>query len=296
MRTLPDPTNTRLLRRRPPFWRNLGRALCLLTLTLGPAGAATTNRVQMTGSDSFSPRLLTNHVGDTVIWTNTTLTAHDVVSSNAAWTSSALFTAPGQFTNTFASAGVYGYYCSVHLAFGMTGIIYVQSNPVPAVTLTNPPNGSTLAAPATVTLGAEASEAGGTITNVQFYSGANLLGASTTSPYALVVNSLTAGPYSFTARAFDSHGVGATSAVVSVSVVTPAAFRFADTSLTPVNGQFPLILQSLTPGLRYEIDGAPAFSNWLRVTNFMATSATMNFATPATGAYRFFKAILLPNP
>ncbi len=292
-------TNVRLQHRTQPPWRNLGRALLLLALTTAPVGAATTNIVQMTGSFSFSPRLLTNHVGDTVIWTNTTLTSHDVVSSNNAWTSSSLFTSPGRFTNTFTTMGVYGYYCSLHLAFGMTGIIYVEplSQP-PTVTLTNPANGITLAAPATLTLGAQASDPDGdTITNVQFYSGANLLGSVTTPPFALAVNSLPAGPYSFTARAFDSTGLIATSAPpVNVTVVTPGAFKFDDSSLTPVNGQFPLSLLSLNPGLRYEIDWSSTLTNWVFFTNFQASTAATNFTVPATGAGRFFKALLLPNP
>jgi hypothetical protein len=185
----------------------------------------------------------------------------------------------------------------------MTGIIYVQpaAGQPPVVTLTNPPNGITLAAPATLTLGAVATDpdGDGTVTNVQFYSGTTLLGATNTRPYALVVSNLPAQvvPYSFTARAFDNGGLLATSTPpVSVSVVTPGAIKFDDASLTPVNGQFPLHLLSLTPGLRYEIDWTGTFTNWFVFTNFLATGATTNFTSPATGGARFFKAWLLPNP
>jgi plastocyanin len=285
-------------------WRRLGGALLLLSLTAGLAQSAVTNVVRMQNF-SFSPRLLTNQVGDTVIWTNTTLTLHSVVSSNVpgAWPEPTTFTSPKCFTNRFTAAGVYGYFCRPHQLSGMNGIIYVQPPPNqrPAVTLSNPLDGITLAAPATLTLGAVATDpdGDGTITNVQFYSGTTLLGATTSRPYALVVSSLAAqaAPYSFTVRAFDNGGLIATSSPpVSVSVVTPGAVKFDDTSLTPVNGQFPLRLLSVTPGLRYEIDWSGTFTNWVLFTNFLASSTTTNFTTPATGGNRFFKAWLLPNP
>ncbi len=286
-----------LLVRRPnwPAGCNLAGAMLGLALTAGPLAAAT-NRVLMVGTQ-FEPRLLTNQVGDYVVWTNTSTLPHNVVSSNGAWTATAAAPSPYTFVNHFTSPGVYGYYCQIHLSFGMTGIIYVEGAPnqPPVVTLTNPPNGLTLAAPASLTLGADASDPDGTVTNVQFYSGTTLLGSATTSPYSWAVPSLAAGNYSFTAHAFDNGGLVTTSAVVNVSVVTPGVIRFADTALTPVNGQFPLSL-SVTPGLKYEIDWSRTFTNWFALTDFVAASATMNFTTPATGGYRFFKAFLLPNP
>ena len=284
-----------------PARRRLAGGLLLLALGAGPASAVT-NIVRMVNF-AFQPRLLTNRVGDTVIWTNTvTLTAHNVASSNvpAAWPEPATFTAPKCFTNTFTAAGVYGYFCRPHQLSGMNGIIYVlpPPNQPPVVTLANPASGITLAAPATLTLGAVATDpdGDGTVTNVQFYSGTTLLGATNTRPYALVVNNLPAGSYSFTARAFDNGGLIATSSPpVSVSVVTPGILRFANANLTPVNGQFPLSL-SVTPGLRYEIDWTSTFTNWFVFTNFLATTTTTNFSAPATGGGRFFKAWLLPNP
>ena len=107
-----------------------------------PVGAAT-NFVRMVNF-AFQPRLLTNTVGDTVIWTNTTTTGHDTVSSNGVWNSGGTFVRPGTYAFKFTNAGTYGYYCTPHRNSGMNGIIYVQPPPnaPPVVALTNPPPGA----------------------------------------------------------------------------------------------------------------------------------------------------------
>jgi plastocyanin len=257
---------------------------------------AATNLVRMLSTDQFSPRLLTNHVGDTVLWTNassSSLFTHNAVSSNGAWTAVAPFPPPGTFSVKFTNAGVYGYYCQNHLVNGMTGIIYVAGPPV--VSLTNPVSGTTLAAPATITLRAAAAASFGSVTNVQFFSDASPLGSAPASPYNLIVSDLSAGLYNFTARAFDNLGGGATSVVVSVSVVTPGPVAF-DTNSLNADASFPLRL-AVTTGLSYEITYSTTLTNWLFFTNFTATNAVMSFSSPKIGLdERFFRARLLPNP
>jgi len=271
----------------------IGAAL-IVTLTAASASAAT-NLVKLVNF-AFQPKFQTNHPGDTVIWTNTTTTFHNVVSSNNVWPAPPLFTSPGTFRWTFSNAGTYGYYCSPHQSFGMTGIVYVEAqNQPPIVALTNPVSGVTLAAPATTTLRASASDPNGSVAHVQFFSGTTSLGTDTTSPYSMVVSNLAAGTYDFTARAVDHAGLSATSAVVTVSVVTPGPILF-DTNLALVGGELPLRV-TVTPGLSYEIDYTSTFTDWLLFTNFMATNSVMNFSAPVTGSERrFFRARQLPNP
>jgi plastocyanin len=268
-----------------------------LALMLGLSDARPATNLVRIVNFAFQPQFLTNNVGDTVIWTNTTITSHDVTSSNSAWIAPPLFTSPGKFTNTFTSPGTYGYYCSLHhITFGMTGIIFVQApNQPPVVALTNPPTGSTLAAPATIVLGASASDPGGSVTNVQFLSGTTPLGNDTSSPYSLTVSNLAASTYNFTAKATDNLGLSKTSAVVTVFVVTPDPIHF-DTNLALVNGNLPLQV-TVTPGLSYAIDYTTTLTNWLPFTNFVATNSVMSFASPTTvDDRRFFRARLLPNP
>ena len=95
-------------------------------------------------------------------------------------------------------------------------------NASPTVTLTAPASGTTFAAPATVSLSANAFDTDGTIASVDFYAGTTLLGTDTSSPYSLTWNNVAAGSYSLTARATDNLGAQATSAATSIEVTTAA--------------------------------------------------------------------------
>ena len=88
----------------------------------------------------------------------------------------------------------------------------------PTVSITSPANGATFTAPASIPITASASESGGSISKVEFFNGATLLGTATSSPYTFTWSSVPAGTYSLTAEAFDASGATATSSAVSVTV------------------------------------------------------------------------------
>ena len=99
---------------------------------------------------------------------------------------------------------------------------YIRSTPTPAnvppsVSITNPINGASFTAPANVTIAAAASDADGSVTNVQFFDGAISLGNDNTSPYSLAAT-LAIGSHALTAVATDNLGAATTSAVVNVTV------------------------------------------------------------------------------
>jgi regulation of enolase protein 1 (concanavalin A-like superfamily) len=75
-----------------------------------------------------------------------------------------------------------------------------------AVNLIGPPPGSSFGAPASVALVATALDTGASITKVDFYNGATLLGTASTTPYTFTWSGLTAGRYTVTAQATDSLG------------------------------------------------------------------------------------------
>lgn len=72
---------------------------------------------------SFGPETLTVPVGTTVTWTNRDDIPHTVVSTDGVFKSKVRDT-DEKFSYTFAKAGTYPYYCSVHPK--MTGKIVVQ--------------------------------------------------------------------------------------------------------------------------------------------------------------------------
>jgi beta-glucanase (GH16 family) len=92
------------------------------------------------------------------------------------------------------------------------------ANVAPTVSLTAPANGSAATAPAAITISANAADADGTVSKVDFYNGATLLGTDTTVPYSYSWTGVAAGTYSITARATDNAGAVTTSAAVSVTV------------------------------------------------------------------------------
>ncbi len=72
---------------------------------------------------SFTPQTLTVAVGTTVTWTNRDDIPHTVVSTDGVFRSKVRDT-DEKFSYTFAKAGTYPYYCSVHPR--MTGKVVVR--------------------------------------------------------------------------------------------------------------------------------------------------------------------------
>jgi plastocyanin len=73
---------------------------------------------------SFSPKTFTVPAGATVTWTNHDKVPHAVVSVDNQFQKSPVLKAGQTFSNTFATAGTYSYFCSIHPR--MTGKIIVN--------------------------------------------------------------------------------------------------------------------------------------------------------------------------
>jgi hypothetical protein len=91
----------------------------------------------------------------------------------------------------------------------------------PAVAITNPTNNASLFAPASVTIMATASDADGTVTNVEFFVDGVKIGQTNNTPYDFVWNSPAIGPHVITVTARDNAGASgsAQSAVVVYDAV-----------------------------------------------------------------------------
>lgn len=104
----------------------------------------------------------------------------------------------------------------------MTGAILVgPASEPPTITITNPAAGTVFIASAAIAITASASSSNGSVTNVEFLDGSNLLGNVTAAPYSISVN-LAVGSHTLTAVAFDNFGATNTSTPVMVSVVSSA--------------------------------------------------------------------------
>jgi hypothetical protein len=178
---------------------------------------------------------------------------------------------------------------------GQQGSVSPPNMP-PTIALTNPPPGAVLAEPATVTLRASASDPDGSVTNVQFFSGATPVGAVASAPFDLTLSGLTAGNYSFTARATDNLGLSATSAPVSVSVVTPVQILLSAPAF--LGGAFHFSFTA-NPGLRYALERSQNSSDILPFVAFatnVATGSVMTVTDSNVVSRRAYRVRRLPNP
>jgi subtilisin family serine protease len=92
-------------------------------------------------------------------------------------------------------------------------------NTPPTVTLTDPFNGTTYPAPASIALSAAALDGQGAVTQVAFYAGTALIGIDAAPPFELTWTDVAVGNYSMTAVATDKDGATSTSAAASIHVL-----------------------------------------------------------------------------
>jgi hypothetical protein len=181
---------------------------------------------------------------------------------------------------------------------GGSTFTYTRSTPAvaappPTVNITVPTNNAVFAAPANVSITASASVSSGSVTNVQFFAGANLLGSKQTAPFTVTANGLSVGSYALKAVA-TAGGISATSAPVNISVVTPVTTSLSAAQAT-VNNQF-VFSYSSTPGLRYEVDISSNLFNWTPVSTNVAIDNPSFFTNPISGGGNYYRVGRLPNP
>ncbi|HUW29653.1 MAG TPA: Ig-like domain-containing protein [Sulfuriferula sp.] len=186
-------------------------------------------------------------------------------------------------------------YLLAWLALGLANASIAQAatiaTPVPTVTLTAPTDGATYIAPASITLSATASETGGTIAKVEFYSGTTLLGTSTSSPYTLTLTNVAAGSYTYSATAYDSLGVSATSTSASVTV-NPVSTVPTVTLTAPTDGATYIAPASITlSATASETGGTIAKVEFYNGTTLLGTSTTTPYTLTVTniaaGSYTY---------
>ena len=103
----------------------------------------------------------------------------------------------------------------------------------PSISITSPVNRAMLSPGSNIVINANASDADGTISQVEFYQGTSLIGTDSTSPYSITLSNVASGPYVLTAKATDNNGFVTTSAPIAIT--TPVFFDdFNDNSLNAV--------------------------------------------------------------
>jgi len=255
-----------------------------------PALASNVANVNI-GDFFFNPTAVTINVNDQVKWTWIGSIGH-TTTSDTVWDSGVRGNG-ATFVNTFAAAGSFPYHCTVH-PFMMGAITVQAANVPPTIAITNPPNGSVLASPATFSIGAKASDTDGSVTNVLFLQGTTSLGNVQNGPYLVTVHNLGAGDYTFAAVASDNGGAKDTN-TITIHVVAPAQI-----ALSKVQRPSPTSFQvsySAAAGLRYVLQRSVDLTHWTALTTNTAKSGSEIFLDQsATGNPGFYRVGLLPNP
>lgn len=163
------------------------------------------------------------------------------------------------------------------------------ANVAPVVALISPVAGSVHPAGSPVALLAEATDADGSVTRVQFFDGFSLVGQDLSAPFTLAWTPSSPGPRSLTARATDDAGTITGSAAVSVTVqgtgsgdvVAPAATLTAPlTGITGLTGAVQLAATATddvgVAAVEFEVDGVLVAED---------QSAPYTATLPATSAF-----------
>lgn len=158
-------------------------------------------------------------------------------------------------------------------------ILTGDNNRPPSVSLT-PPNGNPFTAPANISLTASASDSDGVINRVEFYSGSQLIGTATSSPYTINWPNVQPGNYQLRAVATDNSGAMSSSNPVNVVVNVANSFPVA-TLTTPLNGT------TFAAGSNISLAATAAdFDGLVSKVEFFAGSTVVGTSTtPVNGLY-----------
>ena len=97
-------------------------------------------------------------------------------------------------------------------------LVVDSPNEAPVVALVNPAANAEFTEGETISLQANATDSDGSVTQVEFYDGATLLGSDSSAPFTLNWSNASVGSHSLTAVAIDDDGASTTSSAISISV------------------------------------------------------------------------------
>src|SRR5258706_2627196 len=130
-------------------------------------------------------------------------------------------TAPYSITLTNVAPGSHSYTARAtdnNNAVTTSSAVPIVVNTAPTVSITSPANNAIFAVPANITVNATAADSDGTVTKVDFFDGATLVGTSTAAPYSFTITNAAGGSHVLTAKATANRGTVTTSAAITVSV------------------------------------------------------------------------------
>ena len=127
-------------------------------------------------------------------------------------------TGSGRYLRIYGTARTTNYGYSIYELEVYGAPTTTGGNQAPSVSISSPQNNATFSSPASITINANAADADGTVSKVEFYNGSTYLGVDNTSPYSFTWTGVVAGSYTISAVATDNANASTTSAAIAISV------------------------------------------------------------------------------
>jgi hypothetical protein len=124
----------------------------------------------------------------------------------------------------------------------------VMLNQYPVCSIISPGNNAIFTAPANFTIIADATDADGSVSKVEFFHGTTKLGESLSAPYSFMLNNMTPGSYILTARATDNSGAVTTSLPVTIKINARPVTVMADVRTKVYGYPDPVLTYRITSG------------------------------------------------
>ena len=152
----------------------------------------------------------------------------------------------------------------------------------PTVALSAPPNGADFALGAPLALAATASDTDGTVSRVEFFSGASLLGADTSAPFEYTWTEAPAGTHTLTAVAVDDDGARTTSSAVTVTVSAPNLPPTVQAVLTGTKGDNDWYTSNVT--LSWQVSSPVTSTEGCQAVTVRSDTSGITYSCNATNA------------
>ncbi|MCW0220096.1 MAG: Ig-like domain-containing protein, partial [Prosthecobacter sp.] len=120
---------------------------------------------------------------------------------------------------------------------GLDNVVISLPQPAPVVVLTAPVDGESFANSNPVLITADAQDANGAVTKVEFFANEEKVGEDSSSPFAYSWSGMASGIYTLTAKATDNDGGIGVSEVVSVTITNPTNVSPSVAITSPSEGE-----------------------------------------------------------
>ena len=137
----------------------------------------------------------------------------------------------------------------------------VTVNVLPTVSISSPSNNATYNAPASITITANASDADGSVSKVDFYSGSLLIASDVSSPYSFTWTNVAAGSYTISAKVTDNNNATVTSSIAIIAVNTVTVNACSGIAQYVENGNYTPGSKVKSANNQYECKPWP-YSGW----------------------------------